>query len=207
MQDAEITRFLDLSIDARTDEYLLRLSTHTTQVDKCLQELNERFEQVENKLRQQMIQIKRINKTLFYNQPLISDRYRDLGDGTVLDTQTNLQWMRRALGQTWNGQTCVGDANRFNWDDAIKIAKGMRHAGYTDWRLPTIDELKTLIVTGQIPTIDQQAFPNTPSSWFWSGSPYASNANSAWSVSLGYGYAYYYGRGSYYHVRLVRGGQ
>ncbi len=46
--------------------------------------------------------------------------YKDLGDGTVLDTQTNLQWMRCALGQTWNGQTCVGEANEFNWNDAKK---------------------------------------------------------------------------------------
>ena len=49
--------------------------------------------------------------------------YKDLGDGTVLDTQANLQWMRCALGQTWNGQTCVGEAKQFNWNDAIKIAK------------------------------------------------------------------------------------
>ena len=46
--------------------------------------------------------------------------YKDLGDGTVLDTQANLQWMRCALGQTWNGQTCVGEAKQFNWNDAIK---------------------------------------------------------------------------------------
>ena len=95
--------------------------------------------------------------------------YKDLGDGTVLDTQTNLQWMRCALGQTWNSQTCIGEAKKFNWNDTIKIAKETRHIGYTDWRLPTIDELKTLIVKDQRPAIDQQAFPNTPSSLFWSG--------------------------------------
>ncbi len=207
MQDEDIVRFLDLSIDTRTDEYLRRLSTHTAHVDKYLQELNERFERFEKELRQQTIQIKRIDKMLFYNQPLIGDRYRDLGDGVALDTQTNLQWMRCALGQTWNGQTCVGEAKQFNWNDAIKIAKETRYAGYTDWRLPTIDELKTLIVTGQKPTINQQAFPNTLSAWFWSGSPNASYSGSAWGVHFGYGYADSSNRSNDYHVRLVRGGQ
>ena len=207
MQDEDIVRFLDLSIDARTDEYLRRLSTHTAHVDKYLQELNERFERFEKELRQQTIQIKRIDKMLFYNQPLISDRYRDLGDGTVLDTQTNLQWMRCALGQTWNGQTCVGDAKKFNWNDAIKVAKETRYYEYVDWRLPTIDELKTLIVTGQHPTIDQQAFPNALNSWFWSDSPYTGNSDYAWGVDFSNGSANGYYRHYGYHVRFVCGGQ
>ncbi|MBV5310402.1 DUF1566 domain-containing protein, partial [Chromatium okenii] len=134
-------------------------------------------------------------------------RYLDLGDGVALDTQTNLQWMRCALGQTCNGQTCVGEAKQFKWDDAIKIAKETRHAGYTDWRLPTVNELKTLIVTGQKPTINQQAFPNTPSSWFWSGSPNANDADYAWYVNFYNGNANDGNRNIYDHVRLVRGGQ
>jgi hypothetical protein len=138
---------------------------------------------------------------------IMTERYRDLGDGTVLDTMTNLQWMRCALGQTWDGKTCVGNAAKFNWDDAHKAAIQNRHAGHDDWRLPTIDELKTLVVKGQEPTIDQQAFPNTPSWFFWSGSPVAVDASNAWIVGFNYGYADYYFRNNGGHVRLVRGGQ
>lgn len=36
--------------------------------------------------------------------------YIDNGDGTVTDTRTGLTWMRCALGQTWDGSTCVGVA-------------------------------------------------------------------------------------------------
>ncbi|WP_242445625.1 DUF1566 domain-containing protein [Chromatium okenii] len=39
------------------------------------------------------------------------------------------------------------------------------------------------------PAIDTTQFPNTPSSWFWSGSPIASLAHYAWGVYFGYGYA------------------
>jgi hypothetical protein len=145
--------------------------------------------------------------TAINSKPIDQGRYLDLGDGVALDTQTGLQWMRCALGQTWNGQTCVGEAKKFNWEDAKKAADKNNYAGHSDWRLPTIDELKTLIVKGQTPTINQQVFPNTPSSWFWSGSPSAGLAYCAWCVDFGYGYASYYYRGYNGRVRLVRGGQ
>ncbi len=38
---------------------------------------------------------------------LIAGRYRDLGDGTVKDTQTGLQWMRCELGKTWQNNDCI----------------------------------------------------------------------------------------------------
>ena len=58
------------------------------------------------------------------------------------------------------------------------------------------------------PAIDTTQFPNTPSSWFWSGSPHADYSNYAWVVNFYDGNAstatY---RDDGYHVRLVRGGQ
>jgi hypothetical protein len=57
------------------------------------------------------------------------------------------------------------------------------------------------------PAINSNFFPNTPSGWFWSSSPYADYASSAWYVDFCYGSVsnddkYYPG-----YVRLVRGGQ
>jgi hypothetical protein len=146
---------------------------------------------------------------------IINGRYFDLGDGTVLDIQTGLQWMRCALGQTWTGATCDGAAKKYNWYAAHSAVKELNtnggYAGQCDWRLPSIDELKMLIVENQKPTIDQQAFPNTPSSLFWSGSPDAYNSDIAWVVNFYYGNAGNAGnavnRGDNNHVRLVRGGQ
>jgi hypothetical protein len=73
----------------------------------------------------------------------------------VRDTVTGLQWVRCSLGQTWQArtqtdrQTCNGEAGEFNHNDAIDLPELMNeaggYAGYTDWRLPTIEELRTLV--------------------------------------------------------------
>ncbi|CAK0764160.1 putative CASPASE_P20 domain-containing protein [Gammaproteobacteria bacterium] len=149
---------------------------------------------------------------------LIHGRYRDHGDGTVTDIQTQLRWKRCAEGQTWTGSSCSGTPQEYKWDDLPATQNG--------WRVPTHEELKSLVYcssTGvfgsamkvneicsgnyQRPAIDQEAFPNTPASSFWSGSPVAGSSNYAWFVSFDGGYDYWGSRNDAYAVRLVRGGQ
>ena len=158
---------------------------------------------------------------------LINGRYRDNGDGTVTDTQTNLQWMRCALGQSWDGSSCVGEATGLQWEAAQQAAKNCAFAEQRDWRLPTIKELETLVYCSsgkrsakdsngkggacegsfERPTIDRQAFPNCPSSYFWSGTAYAPNPAGAWGVGFYDGYPYAFFQSYSNHVRLVRSGQ
>ncbi|MEI7638915.1 MAG: DUF1566 domain-containing protein, partial [Syntrophus sp. (in: bacteria)] len=53
-------------------------------------------------------------------------------DGTVLDTNTNLMWAAKDNGQN------------VNWANAKSYCENYRGGGYTDWRLPTQDELAGL---------------------------------------------------------------
>ncbi|CCE23798.1 protein kinase domain-containing protein [Methylotuvimicrobium alcaliphilum] len=158
-------------------------------------------------------------------EELIAGRYRDNGDGTVTDMTTGLQWMRCSLGQVWQNQGCMGKAKKYKYDEAIEAARQTVFAGYRDWRVPTIDELKTLIYcstdspktwndTGNVcegkhqkPTIHPDAFPNTTSWVFWSSSPYAYHSNGAWLVHFCNGSVGFNLKTLNYHVRLVRGGQ
>lgn len=61
-------------------------------------------------------------------------RFVDNGDGTITDPQTGLMWAKNSS---------PGD---LTWQDAETYCKTPPIAGYkyTDWRMPTIEELKTL---------------------------------------------------------------
>lgn len=144
--------------------------------------------------------------------PSLGGRYQDLGNGTVVDTLTGLQWMRCSLGQQWNGRTCRGDAVSCIWSElSARLSAFNQNGGYgghTDWRVPTIHELKTLIekITSNS-VIDREAFPETPSQRFWSSTPASNASHDAWYVNFGYGYVDDYGKGNARYVRLVRGGK
>jgi hypothetical protein len=62
------------------------------------------------------------------------ERFIDNGDGTVTDTLTNLMWAK---------DDNMGD---ITWHDAEVYCKNPPIAGYrySDWRMPTIEELKSL---------------------------------------------------------------
>ncbi|MEX0320593.1 MAG: sulfatase-like hydrolase/transferase [Puniceicoccaceae bacterium] len=61
------------------------------------------------------------------NQP----NYKDNGDGTVSDLVTGLMWTQDPL--------------RITYSEAVKGAKKCKLGGYSDWRLPSIKELYSLI--------------------------------------------------------------
>lgn len=66
-------------------------------------------------------------------------RFKDFGDGTILDAKTNLMWMKE---DTWQRE-----GKWVNWYTAQEYAQRMNNknfAGYSDWRLPTPEEAQTL---------------------------------------------------------------
>jgi len=64
-------------------------------------------------------------------QSQVAAAYRDQGDGTVLDENTGLTWVK-ARGE------------KLTWAKAMAGAAACRVGGHTDWRVPTIKELYSL---------------------------------------------------------------
>lgn len=73
----------------------------------------------------------------FYGQDAqydgLAPEYRDNGDGTVSDLNTGLMW-----------QQDPGD--KMGWSEAEEKLSSFNLGGYSDWRLPTIKELYSLIL-------------------------------------------------------------
>jgi hypothetical protein len=110
--------------------------------------------------------------------------------------------------------------NQYNWNDAetdfIKTLNNQQFAGVSDWRMPTINELASIVDLGTYkPSIDTRFFPGTMSAFYWSSTSHAYLTASAWGVLYGsaWGVDFDDGGGDYntkptsYCVRAVRGGQ
>ena len=136
-----------------------------------------------------------------------ASRFHDNGDATVTDQSTGLMWARCPEGLS--GSACAdGTVANFTWEAALIRARDSSLAGYTDWRLPNIKELSSLVEERCYdPAINLAVFPNTPSSYFWSASPSADSSNFTWIVGFMNGGADYRSRYNYSQVRLVRSGQ
>src|SRR5436305_292224 len=62
--------------------------------------------------------------------------------GRVYDATTNLTWQRCSYGLHWSDSaSCGGVIQSLTWDEAMNAAP-------EGWRLPTMDELKSLIAIG-----------------------------------------------------------
>lgn len=142
----------------------------------------------------------------------IKERFT-FSDLTVLDNETKLMWAR--------------DANiaskEMTWDDAFKFVESLnqqKYAGYSDWRLPSREELETLVnvvfkekekgntLYNLNRILNESGFKNVEDSWYWSSTTVASNSSHAWNVNFGNGYVSYgYSKSYDYYVWCVRGGQ
>jgi hypothetical protein len=142
------------------------------------------------------------------NPVLAAKTYTINGDGTATDPTTGLTWMRCAMGQVWDGSTCGGSANSYTFDQANALTGTLSFASMSDWRLPSIRDLLTIVDREVVaPAIDSKAFPATPKDEFWSGSLYAYGSDSAWSVYFYDGTTNGASRIRASRVRMVRGGQ
>ena len=167
-------------------------------------------------LKEEIIQTSKLLRT---NSITANGRYKLLNQGQVIeDTKTGLQWMRCSLGQTFSDETCTGKPTEFEWHKAINEAKNVTYINYSDWRLPTKEELFTLVFcsSGQPkhwearcrgsylkPTVYKHTFPNTSVDIYWTSLSSKSD-DFAWGVSFQFSTSGAYQKGSSQPVRLVR---
>lgn len=142
--------------------------------------------------------------------------YVDNLDGTISDNATGLMWQKCSNGQT--GSDCSGDtATSVVFDDgdgnlgiahqpAINYCDSLSLATHSDWRLPNVKELMSIVDYGRLtPAIDPSIFPNTQSDYYWSSTAYENSTSTAWIVDFNDGHVSNAGMGANSFVRCVRG--
>ncbi len=133
-----------------------------------------------------------------------------LPNAIVTDDFTGLMWEQQVSNSTyfWNTSSSVGSAQAY----CASLTKG----GYVDWRLPTPQELQSLIdyTIITIPPINEGVFLDTPSSYFWTAQNYAGDVTQAWDYRFnnsgagpnhGSGTLYFNPLSTAYSIRCVRG--
>lgn len=165
----------------------------------------------------------------------IACRYGDNGD-TVTNYDSGLMWEKKGAGTCSNAPiicvdstdcgtgTCVGDMHYVNgtysWVNAQALVGGTSadgsslagfpgFAGYSDWRLPTIAELQTILLNpspcNTSPCIDP-VFGLTAAGGYWSSTTLDINGGVAWGVGFENGLVGTYSKATSLYVRAVRDG-
>ncbi len=79
------------------------------------------------------------NATYIKNEP----KYKNNSDGTITDLVTGLMWQQ---SPDRNGDGVINYSDKLSYSEAVAEAAKYQLGGYTDWRLPTIKELYSLIM-------------------------------------------------------------
>jgi hypothetical protein len=132
----------------------------------------------------------------------------DNGDHTVTDTATGLMWQQIEVVNT------EGTVREMTWEEALNYCNTLELAGYDDWRLPNINELRSIVDYNKTvdydsddPPIDKVRFPNAIWGTYWSSTTYADKTYKAWVIRFNnHGRDGVDDKLNSYYVRAVRSG-
>ncbi|WP_192485337.1 DUF1566 domain-containing protein [Cysteiniphilum marinum] len=112
------------------------------------------------------------------------------------DKLTGLMWAKN------------GSASGLVWAGAKTYASNLILCGYNDWRLPTINELRSLInysaTTSPANWLNSKNFSNISKDNYWSSTSYSLRGGKTWGVNMGTGLVYNYSQTDAYYVLPVR---
>jgi len=101
----------------------------------------------------------------------------DNGDGTVKDNNTGLTWQQLSAGV-------------MSWEEALSYAENSSLGGHSNWRLPNINELLTLLNYDNYPmTLNAEYFPGFEASSYWTSTSNYTGGK-AWKTNFAYGWVY-----------------
>jgi len=146
----------------------------------------------------------------FYQKGITPSYTRDDAKEVVTDNVTGLMWQDNeeaaSVTKPWVTEKnyYAGNFDDMSGDTATTYCADLSLGGYSDWRLPSYDELESIFDYGGYgPAIDP-VFINTASSYYSSATTRASNTSYAWRVYFGVGGDSWGDKSRIDYVRCVR---
>jgi hypothetical protein len=123
-------------------------------------------------------------------QTSFEERFLVRPDGTALDRRTGLTWQRCPRGTVLEDERCIpvpDNPQTLTWTQALAAARsldeGPGFAGHRDWRLPTQNELLSIVeVRWREPWVVERVFPVTPPEPFLAGTVYSAVEMLSWEA-------------------------
>ena len=112
---------------------------------------------------------------------------------TVRDVRNGVNWLRCTVGQTWNYDTekCEGEIVKLNHTEIEQARKQASEQLGGSWRLPTLNELESLVCKKcSEPKINQKYFPGISPEAYWTQTQNRFNSKMYWTVNFMTGYNY-----------------
>ena len=91
-----------------------------------------------------------------------------------------------------------------DWKQAKERCERLNFAAYSDWRLPSIDELISITDKTKFSPAINSAFKYVKSDFYWSSTKFADGSSRAWFVHFKNGYADWSGISDRLFARCVR---
>jgi len=125
---------------------------------------------------------------------LIQAEFIKSGD-IVSDSVSGLEWQDDVVGSS------------MLWEAAITQCEDLTLGGHSDWRLPNINELTSIVDRSKVNSAIT-GFANTAQySVYWSSTTYEYYKTRVWTVRFSTGSSSDYSKGNNNYVRCVRDGQ
>ena len=131
---------------------------------------------------------------LFVSASVFPQNRFTVSGGTVRDNVTGLVWQAEDNGK------------KYNHAEALRYCETLSHAGFSDWLLPSVKQLSSLVDRGRA---DPAADPilKMASGWYWSSTAFAPDSGKAWFVDFHDGFVGGDVRTSDARARCVRSGK
>jgi len=144
----------------------------------------------------------------FYQEGTTPSYYRS-DNGVIADIITGLQWQdNEVIKKRWITEENYnnGNINDTSGDTAINYCQDLILGDSDDWRLPSMQELKTIVHNGKYPPVIDATFKQISFLEYWTSTAQSVHAEDyAWTIDFYYGASHGVIRKYEHYIRCVRG--